>query len=522
MFTDKAEIELRAGKGGDGKMGFRHEKYRAKGGADGGDGGRGGSIIFESSHNQNTLSKYRTNRKVEAEDGAPGGGNRKAGKSGQDMIIRVPVGTVIYEMPQARSQTSNPGPTSIKDVSLTSNPDRRTTHNSPITTHDAKVLADLTDDGQQVVVAKGGRGGFGNAHFISSVRQTPHLAEKGEPGEKLRVALELKLVADVGLVGLPNAGKSTLLSVISNAKPEIADYPFTTLVPNLGVVDFEQNTFLVADIPGLIEGASEGKGLGDEFLRHIERTAVILHLISVDSNDIERDYLTIINELTSYSVDLTQRPQLVVLTKIETVTAEELKSQMEKLASVISRSQISNPDEQTILKRHSLSEDETNHKLDNLAPDREPSQLDPRSEAVDKANNHVDESDLSVEDDKTSIFAISAVAHRGLDVLLRRTAQLVMVAREARKAAAEAEPKAVIDQMDFPNLWKLEQEPDGSWRVMGGNIEGHGRRTDWDNQDAVERMRDILRKTGVGKELIKHGVEPGDIIRIGTNEMEWL
>lgn len=431
MFTDKAEIELRAGKGGDGKLGFRHEKFRAKGGPDGGDGGRGGSIIFESSHNQNTLAKYRTNRLIEAEPGQPGGGNRKAGRGGADVVVPVPVGTVVQE---AGIDNQNP-----------------------------IVLADLAEDGMRVVVAKGGRGGYGNAHFTSSTRQTPRVAEKGEPGEKRKVTLELKLVADVGLVGLPNAGKSTLLSVISNAKPEIADYPFTTLVPNLGVVDFEKNTFLVADIPGLIEGASQGKGLGDDFLRHIERTAVILHLVSVDSPDITTDYHTIINELKSYKVDLTGRPQLVALTKIDTVTPEQLKAQSTKLKAAI----------------HSTKT-------------------------------------------QTEFFPISATAHKGLDKLLRRASELVLADRQVRDEVAAAQPRAVINQTDFPDLWHLSQDSDGGWRVTGGNIEGHALRSDWNNPDAVERLRDILRKIGVGKELIRRGAVEGAKIRIGNNEMEWL
>lgn len=440
MFTDVTQLEVRAGKGGDGRLGFRHEKYRAKGGPDGGDGGHGGSVILEASHNQNTLSKYRNSRVIEAEDGQAGGSNRKAGKGGEDAVVPVPVGTTVLEGDE--------------------------------------IIADLAHDGQQAVIAKGGRGGFGNAHFVSSTRQTPHLAEKGEPGERRKLTFELRLVADVGLVGLPNAGKSTLLSVITNAKPEIADYPFTTLVPNLGVVDFENNTFLAADIPGLIEGASQGKGLGDEFLRHVERTAVVLHLISADSEDITGDYQTIINELKSYKVDLTDRPQLVVLTKIETVDEEIVEAAIKKLQKVMKLS----------------------------------------SSGLTRGSDSRPES----ENDKMNVFAISSVAHRGMDPLLRQASQLVLEARRAREEAAAAEPKVVISQKDFPNLWQLAAEEDGSWRITGGNIEGFGRRTDWDNPDAVERMRDILRKVGVAGELARRGVEPGAIIRIGPHEFEWL
>lgn len=302
MFADTAEIEIQAGRGGNGKLSFRHEKFRAKGGPDGGDGGRGGDVLFVADHNMNTLSKYRTTRTMKAENGADGGSNRKKGRAGEDATVKVPPGTVVTD--QATGE----------------------------------VLADLTADGQQAVVAQGGRGGFGNAHFATSVRQAPRAAELGEPGEKFRLRLELKLVADIGLVGLPNAGKSTLLSVITNAKPEIADYPFTTLVPNLGMVKHRDHEFLVADIPGLIEGASQGKGLGDEFLRHIERTAAVLHLVDAGSDDVVRDYQVIMQELGTYQVDLRDKPQVVALSKIDTVSDEQAaaaKKALEKSAGPV-------------------------------------------------------------------------------------------------------------------------------------------------------------------------------------------
>jgi GTP-binding protein len=429
MFTDKVDIHIQAGKGGDGRLSFRHEKYQAKGGPDGGNGGRGGSIIFEASHNMNTLAKYRTSPRIHADDGNPGGDNRKNGRGGEDVTVRVPLGTMVYEVPDGETETDGLEP-----------------------------IADLATDGQTVVVAEGGRGGFGNAHFTASSRQAPRLAEKGEPGEKRRVTLELKLVADVGLVGLPNAGKSTLLSVISNAKPEIGDYPFTTLVPNLGVVDMDDSTFLVADIPGLIEGASEGKGLGDDFLRHIERTAVVLHLVSAISEDVVLDYRTIIAELGQYKIDLTQKPQIIALTKVDSITPAEQKDLI--------------------------------HRLE-------------------------DASDAKV-------FPISSVAHLGLEKLLREAGKYVQATRKAREAEIKAKPLITITEKDFPNLWRVTQDEDGVWRVSGGRIEGFARRTDWDNHDAVERMRDIMRKIGVGKELAKRDVIQGDIIRIATHELEWL
>ncbi|HEV7951928.1 MAG TPA: GTPase ObgE, partial [Candidatus Saccharimonadales bacterium] len=235
MFVDTAKVFIQAGKGGNGNVSFRREIYVDKGGPDGGNGGRGGDVIFLASENVNTLIDFRYKPELKAKPGQNGADRKKQGRSGEDFIVKVPVGTLV----------------------------RR----------DGNVIADLTEDGQQVVIAKGGDGGFGNAHFKSSVRQTPRIAELGEEGETFEAELELKLLADVGLVGFPNAGKSTFLSVVSNARPEIADYAFTTLTPNLGVADIDDGSLLIADIPGLIEGASEGKGLGDAFLRHVERTA---------------------------------------------------------------------------------------------------------------------------------------------------------------------------------------------------------------------------------------------------------
>ncbi len=293
MFTDKIEIEVKAGKGGDGKLSFRREKYVAKGGPDGGDGGRGGDIVFEVDHNLNTLSYFRNHRKIQAEDGHGGEPARRAGRHGEGVTVKVPPGTVVSE--------------------------------------GDKVLADLTVDHTIQVIAQGGRGGFGNAHFASSVRQSPRMAEKGEPGEVKTLTLELKLVADVGLVGLPNSGKSTLLSVITNAKPEIGDYPFTTLIPNLGVVDSGDFSFVAADVPGLIEGASQGKGLGDEFLRHVERTAVIWHLVDANSENPYKDWQTVMTELKTHSKDLAKKDQLVVLTKIDSLPEAEVTKKVKLL-----------------------------------------------------------------------------------------------------------------------------------------------------------------------------------------------
>ena len=292
MFVDTAKVIIRAGKGGNGAISFRREIYIPKGGPDGGDGGKGGDVVFVASKDCNTLIDFRFQPKLIAEDGKAGSGQKSSGKSGKDLEVEVPVGTVVK-----RSDTG-------------------------------EIVADLVRDGQREIVAHGGDGGYGNWHFRSSVRQTPKIAELGNPGEAFDAELELKLIADVGLIGFPNAGKSTFLSVVSNATPEIADYPFTTLTPNLGVTKVDNTSILIADIPGLIEGASEGKGLGDEFLRHVERTKVLLHLVDVYSEDAGKAYKDIRKELENYSAELAERPELVVLTKIEGLDEDIVKMQM--------------------------------------------------------------------------------------------------------------------------------------------------------------------------------------------------
>ena len=250
MFVDTAKVFVQAGRGGDGAVSFRREIYIDKGGPDGGDGGKGGDVIFIGVGGLNTLIDFRFKPELRGVHGQNGAKRDRRGRSGDAIYVKVPVGTIIKR--------------------------------------EGRIIADITDNNQEVVVARGGDGGFGNAHFKSSVRQTPRISEKGEDGEVFEAELELKLLADVGLVGFPNAGKSTFLSVVSNAHPEIADYEFTTLTPNLGVADIDDGSILIADIPGLIEGASEGKGLGDAFLRHVERTAVLLHLIDAYSNDVAK------------------------------------------------------------------------------------------------------------------------------------------------------------------------------------------------------------------------------------------
>lgn len=295
MFIDYAEINISAGNGGDGAVTFRREKYVPKGGPSGGNGGDGGSIIIETHHNLFTLLDFRYRKKYKAGNGEPGGNSRKDGKNGKNIIIKVPVGTVI------------------KDA------------------ESGKVLFDLDTDDKRVIAAIGGKGGKGNSNFATPTNQAPRYAEPGKPGEQKSIILELKLIADVGLVGFPNAGKSTLISAISAARPKIADYPFTTLEPNLGIVQYKDyQSFTVADIPGIIEGAHEGKGLGLKFLRHIERTKVLVFLIDITSENYENDYNILYNELKSHSKKLAQKPSLLVLSKSDLVEESEVNKLIKK------------------------------------------------------------------------------------------------------------------------------------------------------------------------------------------------
>lgn len=282
MFTDQVEIYVKSGKGGDGMMHFRREKFIPHGGPDGGDGGKGGDVILEVKATLNTLSSFRQNQRFKAEEGVKGGPSQRTGHNGKDLIIYVPPGTVLSDADTG------------------------------------ELIGDLTEPGQQLTLLKGGRGGRGNQHFATSRNQVPHTAEKGAPAEEQRIKLELKLIADIGLIGIPNAGKSTLLSVLTNAKPKIAPYPFTTLEPNLGVANIDDDTTVVlADIPGLIEGASQGAGLGHDFLRHIQRTRVLIHLVDGLSEDPLADYSQINSELSLFDPSLAKKPQLVALNKID-------------------------------------------------------------------------------------------------------------------------------------------------------------------------------------------------------------
>ena len=294
-FLDEAKIYLEAGDGGNGCMSFRHEKYVEYGGPNGGDGGAGGNIIFRAVRNLNTLIDFRYQQHFRAQKGRPGEGSERTGKSGDDLIIKVPVGTVILAE------------------------DKKT------------VIADMVTDGEEVLVAKGGRGGWGNVHFKSSTNQAPERADPGKPGDKLAVWLRLKLIADIGLIGFPNAGKSTLLSVLSSARPKIANYPFTTLYPNLGVFYLYDKEYVIADLPGLIEGASEGVGLGHRFLGHAERCKIILHLIDGTADNVVESYKTIQSELLNYGDVLENKPEIIVLNKIDSLSEDEVAEKVKLL-----------------------------------------------------------------------------------------------------------------------------------------------------------------------------------------------
>ncbi|MGH7158224.1 MAG: GTPase ObgE [Candidatus Saccharimonadales bacterium] len=417
-FVDKSSVTVIAGDGGDGRLSFRREKFVDKGGPDGGDGGDGGSVVFVASRNQNTLAAFRYEKELRAQPGGAGSSRRKHGRSAGNLRVAVPVGTVVLS-------------------------------------EQGEMLADLAIDGQEAVLAKGGKGGFGNAHFVSSTRQAPRIAEKGEQGEQKTLQLELKMIADVGLVGLPNAGKSTLLSVISNARPEIADYPFTTLVPNLGVVDVEgAQGLLFADIPGLIEGAAEGKGLGDEFLRHVERTAVLVHLIDAYQDDVVKAYKTIQQELKQYKVDLSGKPQVVALTKIEGLDADIVGDQLAKLRKAVPKG--------------------------------------------------------------VKLLAISALTKQGVPELLRMVISTVKAVRAAQQEQAEelaGVPVITLEETD--DAWKVAKEED-IFVVHGTKIERFARRTNFDNPAGVERLRDIMRKMGIMHELVRQGINPGDTIQIAN------
>lgn len=415
MFVDKTVVEVRGGKGGDGVVSFRHEKFIDRGGPDGGDGGDGGDVTVIGSRNQNTLAAFRYQKELVAEPGKPGAKRRKNGRSGKGLRVKVPVGTVI-------------------------------------TDGEGRQLADITFDGQEVVIAKGGKGGFGNAHFISSRRQAPRIAEKGEPGTAFNATFELKMIAEVGLIGLPNAGKSTLLSRLTNAKPEIADYAFTTIRPNLGVADIDKSrSVLIADIPGLIEGASEGKGLGDEFLRHVERTKMLVHLIDAYQDDVTGAYKTIRSELAAYKSELSDKPEIIAINKVEGLDEEIVQAEIKQLQKAAVKG--------------------------------------------------------------TPIYAVSAASGQGLKELLFKVAEVI--SKTPDKIDEVPEDMPVINLEDTGDAWSVEKTDEG-YVVSGGKIERFALRTDFENEEGVDRLRDIMRRMGIMHSLERHGIEAGDHIILGA------
>ena len=422
MFADRAKIFIRSGKGGDGHCSFRRELYVPNGGPDGGDGGRGGDLIFEVDEGLNTLVDYRHKRKYAAGDGEEGGKRKCHGKDGKDLVLRVPEGTVIKE-----SKTG-------------------------------KVIADMSGDNRRQIVLKGGKGGLGNQHFATATMQVPKYAQPGQPAMELEVNLELKVIADVGLIGFPNVGKSTFLSRVTNAQPKIANYHFTTLNPNLGVVDLEgAKGFVVADIPGLIEGASEGVGLGHEFLRHIERTKVIIHIVdaaSTEGRDPIADIKAINAELEAYNPDLLKRPQVIAANKIDVIY-----------------------------------DDGT-------------------------GKNPVEEIKAAFEPEGIKVYPISAVTGSGVKELLYAVRGLLdTMDDEPVVFEREFDMEAL---MDNPNeAFSVEKDETGTYLVYGPRVDRMLGYTNLESEKGFSFFQRFLRQTGILDELKALGIEEGDTVRVG-------
>ena len=424
QFVDQVDIKVKAGDGGNGIVAFRREKYVPRGGPAGGNGGRGGRIVIKADADLNTLVDLRYKKHYKAERGGNGGPNDCQGKTGKDLVLRVPIGTLVIDAETER------------------------------------VLADFTHDKQRFIAARGGEGGRGNASFASSTQQTPKFAEKGEPTDEIALRLELKLIADVGLIGYPSVGKSTLISKISSAKPKIADYPFTTLVPNLGVVKIDHNSFVVADMPGLIEGAHTGTGLGHQFLRHIERTRLLVHLIDVSGytdRDPIHDFDSINDELRLHSEKLAELPQLVALNKADMPEAEE----------IISR----------------------------LRP--------------------------KLEERGLEVFVISAIAGQGLQPLVYRVWELLQQLPPKELAHEAAQDEVVRFTVEPVDTWDARKIGENEYEVEGRAVEMLIKRTDLNNEYALRRLHRQFDKLGVIKQLKKLGVDEGDIVRIYGIEFEY-
>lgn len=435
-FCDITEILVKAGKGGDGSSHFRREKYIDKGGPDGGDGGRGGDILLRANENINTLIDFHTKKRFSAPNGGNGQKKLMHGADGTDLFLEVPVGTIV------------------------------------ISRADSSVLADLKKHGQEFLLAKGGRGGLGNAHFKSSTNQIPTFSEKGEPGEELKVKLELKLVADVGIIGVPSAGKSTLISRISNSRPKIADYPFTTLVPNLGMVNMgkfdkrQHDSFVVTDIPGLIAGAHQGRGLGHQFLRHVSRNHLLLHLVDCTSQAPLSDYRTINRELNLYSPQLASKKQIVVINKIDAVPARQLSALIKKFERAF-------PALKGEIRSISAV---TGQNIDRLV-------LDLYAMVTAHRKSLAPENEVSGEE----------------------SLQLQPARRINKISVRFVRKKFDVARNKMKNIWDVHCE----------RFEQVAQMTDIEHLEGRERIYHFLDRLGITNELRKRGAQPGDRIRIG-------
>ncbi|MDE0005065.1 MAG: GTPase ObgE [Rhodospirillaceae bacterium] len=421
VFSDEARLWVKAGDGGDGSVHFRREKYVPRGGPDGGDGGRGGSVYLVADTSLNTLWSLRR-RHYKAAAGGRGSKQRQHGAAGSDLTIKVPVGTLVR----------------------------------PVGSKDA--IADLAEPAQRVMVARGGRGGLGNTHFATATNQAPRFAQKGEPGEERELYLELKLLADVGLVGKPNAGKSTLLSVISAARPKVAAYAFTTLEPLLGIVTVDETSIVVADLPGLIEGAHRGVGLGHEFLRHVERTRLLIHVVDASGwsgSDPVADFREINEELAAYNPALAQRPQIVAANKLDLPMATE----------------------------------------------------------------HVPRLAAAAADLGAPFFAISGATRQGLRPMLQTVAARLHELWQAPAPTTVVLPEVTGPGLD--DVSDVSRDPDGAWRVAGRSVERTVAMTDLENDEALQWLQRRFDQLGVTTALNKAGVQQGDTVRVGSAELEW-
>ena len=422
MYTDYTKIFVKSGSGGNGAISFRREKYVAAGGPDGGDGGKGGDVYFITDKDSNTLINFRYNKKFKAGNGQNGSGSRCNGKKGEDLYIKVPIGTVV------------------KDAET------------------GEIVADLSEEDSKELVLPGGRGGKGNCHFATATRQAPRFAQSGEKGIEKELILELKSLADVGLVGFPNAGKSTFLSVVTDAKPKIADYPFTTLKPNLGVVKMENgDSFVIADIPGLIEGASEGVGLGIQFLRHIERTRLILHLIDVsgfEGRDPVKDFYDINNELKNYSEKLTKKKQIIVATKLDVAQDDSLYKKLEEVA-----------------------------KKENM-----------------------------------EIFKISSITRQGVNELLTRVNELLK--EIPKENLIDVNQRKVYKLEEDKDEFEITKEDD-MFVVTGPAVERLMSRVNLEDTESMYYFQRKLDELGVNEALKKAGVRDGDTVKVVDWELEW-